>query len=245
MGYDSLDKILQGVKDGTIITIGARPAMGKSIFTKNILLNLLEKYNEPTLYISLEANKERILNDFLSLTLEKTYQKIEEDENLKNQGFKKLQNKNYSLYISDNCYTIQELEQLLEEREFKFIVIDYIQLLKNEKEWNSKTDSFNECLDRLRKIVNKHKVILFLITQISRSVERRGEKEPLLFDLSSSGNLEYISDSVLFLYRENYYDRKIKNNRMEIIVAKNKNGPCGIIFLEYDEQRNKFIDCNN
>lgn len=239
LGYKELDKILNGLQSGSIITIGGRPAMGKSTFINNIILNLLEKYNLPTLYVNLSEIKERWMLRLSTIIFEKSYNELQTSEDLKMECIKCLMDKKYNLYISDDCYKINELEQLIEEnKNIKFLVIDYIQLIRSDKEFNSKTDEFNDVLNRLRLLANKYGLIIFLLSQISRSVERRIDNRPLLADLSSSGNLEYISDTVILLYRDGYYNEK-NNNIIEVIISKNRYGACGIICLDYDSNKNK------
>ncbi len=245
IGYKELDKCLNGLKSGSVITIGSRPAMGKSTFINNIVLNLLEKYNLPTLYVNLSEVKERCVLRFSTVLLEKTYNELQDNEDLKTECINGLIDKKYNLYISDDCYKINELEQLIEEnKDIKFLVIDYIQLMNSDIEFKSKTDEFNDVLNRLRVLANKYGLIVVLLSQISRSVEHRFDNRPLLADLSSSGNLEYISDVVILLYRDGYYNEK-NNTITEVIVSKNRYGACGMIYLDYNKNKTKLIDYIN
>lgn len=242
LGYKQLDSILNGIKEGSIVTIGARPGMGKSTLIDNIVLNLLEQYNLPTLLVSLELNKENTILRLATTISEKSFFEVRKDDSLIKVCKDKFISKNYNLYISDDCRYIHDLEQLISEnKDIKFLVIDYIQLMNSEKSFNSRTDSFNDVLDRLRVLANKHKLVIFLLSQISRSVEYREDKRPLLSDLSSSNNLEYVSDIVILLYRESY-DNEIKNHSIEIMVSKNRYGPVGGTYLEYDRDKSRFID---
>lgn len=242
LGYKELDKVLGGLTASNIITIGCRPAMGKSTFINNVVLNLLEKYNLPTLYVNLSEVKERCIFRIATPLFEKSYDELRDNEDLKTECINRLIDKKYNLYISDDCYKIDELELLIEEnRDIKFLVIDYIQLMGSNREFNSKTDEFNDVLNRLRLLSNKYGLIIFLLSQISRSVERRLDNRPLMADLSSSGNIEYISDVVILLYRDSYYNRS-GNTIMEVIVSKNKNGSCWTVCLDYDKNKTKLID---
>ena len=243
IGYKVLDNILNCIKDGSIITIGARPGMGKSTFANNLILNLLTKYNLPTLFVNLETNKENLKLRLATTLQNKSFLEIKQDKELTKQCLKEFQNQNYNLYLSDDCYYINDLEKLItENKDIKFLVIDYIQLLSSEKTFNSHTDNINDVLERLRILANKYNLVIFILSQVSRKIAYRENNRPLLEDLSSSSNLEYISDTVIFLYRDSYYNHEIKNNIIEIIIAKNRYGYTGATKLNYDIEKSKITD---
>lgn len=238
LGYKNLDTLIGGLKEGNIITIGARPGMGKTTFIHNIIINLLEKYNLPTLYLSLETSKEVTALKLTGVCTKQDLVKIWNNKDFTGTSMRDFISKKYNLYISDDCFNILELEQLLEEnKNIKFIVIDYIQLMKNEKPYTSVTDLSNDILDRLRYLATKYKVIIFILSQLSRNVEYRENKRPLLVDLKNTGNLECNSDVVILLYRD--YDNK---NITEISVSKNRFGGVGMVYLEYDKEKSTFIE---
>lgn len=139
---------------------------------------------------------------------------------------------------------ISELENLIEQnQELKFVAIDYIQLLRNEKEFTSALDKYNDTLERIKVLAKKYNLVILLLSQLSRNVEYREYKKPRIIDLKQSGNLEDISDVVLFLYRDSYYDKETKNIATEIMIAKNKHGKVGAsIYLDYDFKKSTFID---
>jgi len=238
LGYKNLDALIGGLKDGNIITVGSRPGMGKTTFLNNIVINLLKKYNLPILYLSLETSKEIAALKFAGICTEQDLVKIWNNKDYSEISMNEFISKKYNLYISDDCFNILELEQLLEEnRDIKFIVIDYIQLMKNEKPFTSVTDLSNDILDRLRYLTTKYKTIIFISSQLSRNVEYRENKRPLLVDLKNTGNLECNSDVVILLYRD--YDNK---NITEISVSKNRFCSVGITYLEYDKEKSTFIE---
>lgn len=244
IGYKQLDSYLNGIKEGTIITIGARPGMGKTTFLNNIIINLLEKYNLPTLYVSLEMNVDSLALALATIGEDDNNRGIFCDESKEIKYVQKLKQKNYNLYLSDDCYTISDLENLIEQnQELKFIAIDYIQLLRNEKEFTSALDKYNDTLERIKALAKKYNLVILLLSQLSRNVEYREYKKPRIIDLKQSGNLEDISDVVLFLYRDSYYDKETKNIATEIMIAKNKHGKVGAsIYLDYDFKKSTFID---
>lgn len=242
-GYKRLDNYLNGIENGSIITIGARPGMGKTIFLNNIIINLLEQYNLPILYVSLEMNKDNLALSLATIG-EEAAKNIFHDDLKATSYIQKLKQKKYNLFISDDCYTISDLENLIEQnQELKFVAIDYIQLLRNETELTSALDKYNDTLDRIKALTRKYNLVILLLSQLSRNVEYREYKKPRIIDLKQSGNLEDISDIVLFLYRDSYYDKGTNNNAAEIIIAKNKRGRVGAsVFLDYDCKKSTFID---
>ena len=242
IGYKSLDSILNGLKEGTIVTIGARPAMGKTTFIHNIVLNLMEQYNLPTLHISLETSKETLALKLATIVSQRSYKDVKNDSQLSQNIIDTLHNKKYNLYISDDCFNVQELEQMIIEKgNIKFLVIDYIQLMQSDKDYTSSTDSYNDVLDRIKVLAIKYKLVVFLISQISRNVEHRMDKRPMLMDLRNSGNLENHSDVVIFLYRDSYYNYDRKDTT-EIIVSKNRGGSVAATYLDYNIEKSNFID---
>lgn len=243
LGYKTLDEMLGKIKEKNIITIAARPEMGKTNFINNIILNLLSEYNLPTLYVNLEEDKENSLIRLSSIYTKKPFYNIREDKKLINKTVDKFQKENYNLFISDDSLTILDLENLLEENKsinIKFLFINYIQNVKNEKVLKSSYDTCKDIANRIQKLSNKYNLVIFLSSQLPRSIENRKNKRPLLSDLKYEG-LEEISDIVIMLYHDYCYDTKVKS---EIIVSKNRNGSLGTTYLEYDRELLTFSENN-
>lgn len=236
LGYKNLDSLIGGLKEGSIVTIGARSGVGKTAFMHNILINLLEKYNLPTLYLSLEISKYLSKLRLANIISKESFVRIKDDKDLINKIMSGIDKKDYNLFISDDCSNISELEQLLEEnKDIKIVAIDYIQLMKSEKPFTSITDLSNDVLDRLRRLATTKKVIIFILSQLSRNVEYREGKRPLLVDFKNTGNLECNSDVVITMYRESYYNSEIKDNKVEITVSKNRLGSVGLTYFEFNK----------
>lgn len=243
LGYKALDEMLGKIKEKTIITIAARPQIGKTNFINNIILNLLNEYNLPTLYVNLEEDKENSLIRLSSIYTKRPLKTIKEDKKLINEAVDIFQSKKYNLFISDDSLTILDLENLLEEnksKNIKFLFINYIQNIKNEKDLESSDSTCKDIADRIKKLSNKYNLVIFLSSQLPRSIENRKSKRPLLSDLKYKG-LEEISDIVIMLYHDYCYDTKVKS---EIIVSKNRNGSLGTTYLEYDRELLTFSDSN-
>lgn len=242
VGYKQIDNIINGLKLGSVIAIGARPAMGKTTFLNNVIINLLEKYNLPTLYVNLSNNNELVTLQLSSIISQKSYKEVLNSDEEKDKSMEKLKLKKYNLYISDDCYCISELEQLIEEnKDIKFLAIDYIQLMKSDK-FNTFTDQYNDVLDRVKILAKKYQLVVFLTSPISRNVDYREDKRPLMSDFRQNGNLENNSDVIILLYRDSYYYRDKNNGILEVIVSKNRYGQVGTTYLEYNEYESKFID---
>lgn len=242
LGFGQLDTLVGKVKSGTIITIGARPAMGKSTFLNRIALNLLSEYNEPILYVGLETNKERLALQLACLAKDVSFRDVFNDDEKSKKILDEFKEKNYELFITDDCINIDDLESLLKEnRQIRFLFIDYIQLLGDDNANNS-IERVGNVLNKIKKLANEYNLVVILLSQLSRNVEYRLEKKPQLTDLKSCGNIENLSDIVIFLYRESYYSKEAKNDATEIIVSKNRYGSVGSAFLDYDKMTGRFSD---
>lgn len=233
LGYKNLDEILGKIKEKNIITIAARPQMGKTNFINNIMLNLLKEYNLPTLYVNLEEDKENSLIRLSSIYNKKVLDEIKEEKKLIKEAVDNLESEDYNLFISDDCETILDIESILEEnksKNIKFLFINYVQKIENDK-----------CKDityRIQRLKEEYNLIIFLTSQLPRSIENRKNQRPLLKDLKYKG-LEEISNVVIMLYRDYSYD---KEENTEIIVSKNSNGSIGTAYLKYDNKSLNFYE---
>lgn len=247
-GFCDLDRILSGVENSSIITIGARPSMGKTAFITAIMLNLLEQKKKCLLF-SLEMSKARFIKRLLSPMMD-----IEAIKILTNQKQLNSQEKEkvvyaigkiskYELTIVDNDVDIKQIKEYIESVKPEFVFIDYLQLIKlpNVIERDFAISNF---MKELKTIANQNNCIIFITSQISRTVERRSSKYPMLYDLKDSGSIEDISDVVLFIYREEYYNREDEyyRDKAEVIVAKNKNGYVGTVELLFKAPTIKFME---
>ena len=207
-GFEDLDCVL-GIqeKKGAVITIGARPAMGKTTFMLSIMENILLK-NKKCIYFSLEMSKEQLVKRFLFQRAEVSFLKSKLN-NLVAKDWQKLAQamenlSKWDLKIDDNSgIKTEEIELAIKELQPDVVFIDYFQLMDGKK----KQDRFvqiEDIMKNLKRIAKENGVVIIIASQLSRAVENRYDKRPLLSDLRESGAIENISDVVIFLYRDEY-----------------------------------------
>ncbi len=252
-GFSDLDSILSGLENSSIITIGARPSMGKTAFITAIMLNLLEQKKKCLLF-SLEMSKSQFIKRLIPPITEIEATKIYANQNQLNSqenneitsAIEKISN--FDLTIVDTSADIEQIKEHIESIKPEIVFIDYLQLIKlpNDVERDFAISNF---MKELKVIAKQNNCIVFITSQLSRKVERRDFKWPMLCDLKESGSLEDISDVVLFVYREEYYNREDEyyKDKAQIIVAKNKNGFAGTVDLLFKANIIKFLEapCND
>lgn len=249
-GFEDLDSVL-GIaeKKGAVITIGARPAMGKTTFMLSILENLLLK-NKKCLYFSLEMSKEQLVKRILFQRAEVSFIKSKLN-NYVAKDWEKLANamnnlSKWDLFVDDSsAANTKEIEAAIKEQKPDVVFIDYFQLLGAKPKQN-RLIQIVENMKALKRIAKEYGVVIFIASQLSRAPESRCDKRPLLSDLRESGAIENISDVVIFLYRDEYYNSREEYDEFrpkgetEVIVAKNKFGACGSIHLTFKSNIPKF-----
>ena len=252
-GFSDLDSILSGLENSSIIAIGARPSMGKTAFITAIMLNLLEQKKKCLLF-SLEMSKSKFIKRLIPPITEIEATKIYANQNQLNSqenneitsAIEKISN--FDLTIVDTSADIEQIKEHIESIKPEIVFIDYLQLIKlpNDVERDFAISNF---MKELKVIAKQNNCIVFITSQLSRKVERRDFKWPMLCDLKESGSLEDISDVVLFVYREEYYNREDEyyKDKAQIIVAKNKNGFAGTVDLLFKANIIKFLEapCND
>ena len=252
-GFKDLDIILSGVEKSSLITIGARPAMGKSSFATNIMMNLLEQ-NKKCLFFSLELSEELLIKRLLSqigevdahlLKMPNEISKREKNVEKIMKALDKLSK--YDLTIYDEHFNVEDIKEQIEQVKPEFVFIDYLQLIEVPPK-KPRSESYEKVMRDLKKIAKDNNCIIFITSQLSRALEGRCDKRPLLSDLRESGAIENISDVVIFIYRDDYYnsccdeDYAINKGTAEIIVAKNKYGTMATIRLLFRSSIMKFLE---
>ena len=208
-GFEDLDCIL-GIqeKKGALITIGARPAMGKTTFMLSIMENILSN-NKRCLYFSLDASKEQVITRLLFQIAEISF--IKSKINAMNEkDWEKLSAAMnnllmWDLKLDDNSILkTEEIEMAIKEQQPDVVFIDYLQLMEGKRK-QDRCIQIEEIIKDLKRIAKENGVVIIIASQLSRAVENRCDKRPLLSDLRDSGAIESISDVVIFLYRHEYY----------------------------------------
>lgn len=251
-GFYDLDSITQGFQKSDLIIIAGRPSMGKTALCLNIALNVIKEYQCPILIFSLEMSKEQVIYRLLANEIEisntrlKTGQIYENDWAQINQTVKNLSA--LPLFINDMPnLSVQEIRAkvqkiVFEQKNIGLIIIDYLQLMQNSKmQGDNRVQELSQITRGLKSIAREFQVPLITLSQLSRSVENRINKRPILSDLRESGSIEQDADLVLMLYRDSYYNSTVSEiDLTELIIAKHRNGPIGTVNLNFEEKYTKF-----
>ena len=256
-GYEELDKITTGLHQDELIILAARPAVGKTAFALNIAQNIATKSQKPVAIFSLEMGVNSLVERMLaSESLVDAYSlrtgKLSEDEWVKI-TIAQARLAEAPIFIDDTAgIKISEIRgrsrRLAKEMgELGCIVIDYLQLITGTNPHNRQQE-VSDISRQLKILAKELKVPVIALSQLSRNVEQRQDKRPVLSDIRESGSIEQDADIVAFLYRDDYYDRSDKeteeeqtpNNIVEVIIEKNRSGARGTVRLMFQKEYNKF-----
>lgn len=257
-GYQALDKMTAGLQKEELIIIAARPAVGKTAFALNIAQNIGTKTDESIAIFSLEMGAESLVNRMLCAEGSiqaanlRTGQLTEEEWRALIVAMGSLSQAN--IYIDDTPgIKISEIRarcrKLAQEKGgLGLILIDYLQLIEGTGR-ESRQQEVSEISRQLKKLAKELKVPVIALSQLSRGVEQRQDKRPVLSDIRESGSIEQDADIVAFLYREDYYEREGEeneekeeqiDNKVEVIIEKNRSGARGTVELLFIKEYNKF-----
>lgn len=251
-GFRDLDNLLAGLQPSDLIILAARPSIGKSSLALNIADHVACEQKMPVGIFSLEMSKEQIIDRLLCMRGAVDSWKLRTG-NLEDDDFGKL---NYAMgvlseseiYIDDsplaNAMEIRTKARRLQvEHNLGLIIIDYLQLMSgmNTRSADNRVQEVSEISRSLKALARELNVPVLAISQLSRAVEHRPDKRPMLADLRESGSIEQDSDVVMFIYRDDYYDKDSdRKNIAEILIRKHRNGPTGDIELYFKPEFMKF-----
>lgn len=253
-GFPTIDAQTGGLLNGNMIVVAARPGMGKSILGNNIAEFTALHENKPALIFNLEMSKTEIVNRIISSQTGILHQhikfcKLSGDEYGEIGKFANTL-KNKPLFIADEAYVplakIRNIARQTKRRygEIGVIVIDYLQLISspNSKQSYNRNNEISEISRGIKLLAKELDCPIVVLSQLSRDNERRTEKRPMLSDLRDSGAIEQDADVVMFIHREDYYDKQKANGKAEIIFAKNRGGSIGTVFLSWQPQIMRFME---
>lgn len=255
-GYRELDYLTSGFQQEDLIVVGARPSVGKTAFCLNVGRNAANQDNAVGVF-SLEMGAKQLLNRMISAEGNIDGMKMKNPEALFNE--KDWQNyvmamgniNGLPLHIWDKPgigmpYIRKEARKFRRKHPGKkvLIIIDYLQLIAgNTKHGGNRTQEIGEISRQLKTMAREEKITVIALSQLSRGVEGRQDKRPMLSDLRESGQIEQDADLIAFLYRDDYYDKESEaENIIEIILAKHRNGPVGTVELAFIKEYNKFVN---
>ena len=280
-GFEDLDNMLGGLQNSDLIILAGRPSMGKTALATNIAFNAAKYFSNEeekasAVMFSLEMSAEqiglRILAEQAKIPSDKLRKgDLNEKDSLElSNAYQEIHKLNFFFDDSPNL-TVSELRSKLRRYKnnynIKLVLIDYLQLIKPEGSRDNRVSELSEITRNLKQLAKEFDLPVISLSQLSRQVENRDDKRPLLSDLRESGSIEQDADVVMFIYRESYYLQrneptrgpdesqdsykkkhdswKDRNeevfNKAELIVAKQRNGPTGKVDLYFDDKYTKFL----
>lgn len=252
-GFRDLDGILSGIKGSNLVIVGARPGMGKTAFGLNVAASVGMKQNLPVLLFSLEMSCEEVIERLaiseakIDSARMRNGKLLEKDWDNLPEAVKRLSSA--PIYIDDNPnVTVMEIRaraRRVKAREgLSLIVVDYLQLMSSGRgRSENRQVEISEISRSLKILARELEVPVIALSQLSRNLEMRTDKRPMLSDLRESGALEQDADVVLFIYRDEVYNPDSADRGIaEIIVAKHRSGPTGVASLAWISSWMKFAD---
>lgn len=251
-GFYDLDYKTAGLQPSDLVLIAARPSMGKTAFVLNIAEHVAVKSNVTTAIFSLEMSKDQLVKRMLAMNSKVDSQAIRSGE-LKDDDWTKLVESvktigNSGLIIDDTPgISITDLRSKC--RKFKLehnlglVIIDYLQLMTGSRRSESRQQEVSDISRSLKALAREVNAPIIALSQLSRAVEQRPDKRPMLSDLRESGAIEQDADVVMFIYRDDYYNHDTEEPGVaEIIIGKQRNGPTGTVKLGWQSQFTKFVN---
>ena len=260
-GFSGFDNITSGLQPSDLILVAARPSMGKTALTLNIAQHVALKEHKNVAFFSLEMSQEQLGLRMICSTALVDSQKLRTGRITSQDEWSRIMQAATALYdaplfIDDTPgITVAEMRskarRLQAEKGLDLIIVDYLQLMQGSqgrRQAENRQQEISEISRSLKSLARELKVPVIALSQLSRSVESRQVKRPMLSDLRESGSLEQDADIVAFLYREGYYQQEIEDsskNITEVIIAKHRNGATGTIQLYFHGQWTRFVDMTN
>ncbi len=252
-GIKGFDIATCGLHRGELIVIAARPSMGKTSLVLSIGLHISSKLKKSIAFFSMEMSAEQILYRLISMYSEISLQKIRSG-NINDLEIKKLFKyckniSNIPFYVDESpILTISLLRnkcrKLIKNCSIQLIIVDYLQLIDGGKFYSNKVAEISDISKGLKSIAREFNIPVIAVSQLNRGAELRTNKKPIMSDLRESGAIEQDADIVGMLYREEYYKKENVSPKMigkaELIISKNRNGPTGTVWLNFDNKIIKF-----
>jgi len=250
-GFRDLDDLTTGFQKGDLIVIGGRPSMGKTAFSLNVAQHVGLELKEPVAIFSLEMAKEQLAFRMLcseamvdSSSIRKGFIKKEDWHKLTSAA----SNLTGAPIFIDDSSGINALELRAKARRLKMehglslVIVDYLQLMRGRGSFERREQEISEISRSLKALAKELSVPVIAVSQLNRSVEQRRPSTPILADLRESGAIEQDADVILFLYRDEIYNKEAKKGQAEVIIAKQRNGPTGTVNLSFISNCTRFLN---
>ena len=252
-GFIDLDYKTSGMQPSDLVLLAARPSMGKTAFVLNLVDHIAVRRGQPCMIFSLEMSKEQLVNRMLAMESNVDSQKLrtgnltDSDWDAVVEGIGIIGNS--KLFIDDTPgISITELRSKCRKMKLEYglsmIIIDYLQLMSGSGRTNdNRQQEISEISRSLKALAREMNAPVVALSQLSRACESRQDHRPMLSDLRESGAIEQDADVVMFLYRDDYYNKDTDTpNIAEVIIAKQRNGPIGTINLLWQPEFTKFVN---
>ncbi|PDY45266.1 replicative DNA helicase [Bacillus pseudomycoides] len=255
-GFSALNKMTCGLQEGDFVVVGARPSMGKTAFALNIALHAAKSGTAVGLF-SLEMSNKQLLKRMVSCLGEVSGKRLKnpkhrftiEDWGTTSRAFAEIGDLSLEIYDKAGV-TTQEIWVQVRKLKRKYgdkkllVIIDYLQLITGDSKYRgNRFQEMSEISRKLKLMARDLNVCVIALSQLSRGVESRQDKRPLLSDLRETGQIEQDADVIMLMYRDDYYDKETENKDVtEIQIAKHRNGPIGGMKLRFLKEFGKFVE---
>ena len=253
-GFKDLDEITGGFQPGNLIIIAARPSMGKSAFVTNIAENAAIEFRKPVALFSLEMSEAELAQRFVASQARIKGEDLRKGRVAEHRWPRILEasqrRADAPLYVDDSS-DMSVLEVRAKARRLAqqhpeglgLIIVDYLQLLRGDGRIENRVEQVGQMSRGLKILARELQVPVIALSQLSRAVEQRHDKKPILSDLRESGQIEQDADLVMFIYRDEYYDRESeREGEADIIIAKHRNGGLADVVLTFQKEYPKFMN---
>lgn len=250
-GFPDLDRMTSGLQPSDFIVVAARPSMGKTNLCLNIARNVALKEQVPVVVFSLEMSQEQLALRLVSAEADIDGQRLRTGD-LTEEMWARLTQAlgrlgDAPIFIDDSP-ALSPMELAAKARSLNrraplgLIVVDYLQLMSVRSRAENRQQEISEISRSLKSLARELRVPVLALSQLSRAVESRTDKRPMLSDLRESGAIEQDADVVAFIYREDYYAKESETQGLaEIIIAKQRNGPTGVVHLMFRKETGRFL----
>lgn len=252
-GFADLDRMTAGFQPSDLIILAARPSMGKTAFALNIAQNVAVRGEKNVAIYSLEMSEVQLMQRMVCAEANLDASRVrtgdlntDDDWTKMTMGIAALSEA--PLFINDTPgisihEIMQSARELKREHGLDMIIIDYLQLITSGRRTENRQQEVSEISRLLKQLARELEVPVIALSQLSRAVEQRQDKRPMMSDLRESGSIEQDADIVAFLYRDSYYNADTENKELaEVIISKQRNGPTGTVELVFLKQFNKFVN---
>ncbi len=248
-GFTKLDKILNGFYPGDLIILGARPSVGKSALSLWLGLGAAQN-GHATAFLSLEMSKRELGLRLIGGTARVSISKLKGDD-LNSDEWERITPTvatltQYPFYIQESSSELNSIRSSIRQAKMtcniKFLIVDYLQLINGEdyRDFDNRNQEISSISRALKELARELDIPILALSQLSRNIETRADKRPVLSDLRDSGAIEQDADIVMFLHREGMYNDSSEQNTADLIIAKHRNGPLGIIPMLYTKEYTLF-----